>query len=190
MIKDSEMIKNLIEFVRDRETVLSNKPDCKNIEEMFNVLIKPLLKTGTYKIPTSATKKKEFSGELFALSVYAKYHSVNNWQYEPKIDNELTPDFMINDNHYLEVYSPALNHDNSSSGYYLKDDGTGKFLRKNLISVIEEKSIKYRVENIIFIIHVICAEFGIDLQKSLKNIKLASSSHQVYLYHGSKEHRI
>lgn len=181
---DDFLLPSFISFLKKRENPLSNRVDIKNTKRIYNSFIKPLLSKGEYSSSMSKNDLEKFAGELFALSMFAKKHEVCDWVYEPKI-NDLTPDFSVNRGNYiLEIYTPTMNHNSTHLNYYLKAD------REQLRKKVENKSKQYKFLALKILVHVVVGDFTNDLIGSLKKVRLANASHDLYLYHGEREYVI
>lgn len=182
-MNDNENMNKLKEFVANRGTPPYNRSSTKYVNNVYYSFIKPLLRLNknTLKI-----KKEETIGEFFALSIHAKRYIINNYIHQPKV-NKLTPDFLVNNDTYFEIYCPTMNRDINNKNYYLQKDHNGKFSRINLTSNIEEKSSKYKNLKLTIIVLIICNDFLNDLKNSLKNVELKSNNHKLFLYFGDKE---
>lgn len=191
-------------FMESRTTPMNPVVNTEGINTIAEEVLLPLL-DAALKTPslTNEQKETEFAGDLFALAMYAKNHELRSWLYSPRCVNNLTPDFLINDDQYVEVYSPSLNHgsDELLYGYGLNVNDNvynGNFVMveqpesrfKRLIDEVEAKSVKYKALKAIFLVHVVFNEFIHDIQSDLNQVGLSSTEHQVLLYHGQTEYEV
>lgn len=182
--KDEQLLSSFKSFLQKRENILSNGIDIESTNHLYNQFIIPLLEKGEYSLSVSKNDMEKFAGEIFALSMYAKYHLVNSWKHEPNVEDK-TPDFEIdNGDYYIEIYSPAINHKNSNLNYYLNTD------RNQLRYKIEKKSKQYDLLNLKIIVSVVVTDFTNDLMKSLEKASLVTNKHSLILYHGDREYII
>ena len=176
---------SVVSFLHKRDNILSSKVNLNNAKAVIDTLIIPLLRIGKYKEPNSKNEMEKFIGELLTLSIYAKTHTVKIWLHNPILENKLSPDFSVNNNdHYLEIYSPVINHQNTILDYYKMTD------RKNIGKKIENKSKKYKNYIVKILVQILVTDFVNDMTTTLKIVKLHCKDHQIILYHGDKEYKI
>lgn len=189
-MKKTDLLESFRTFIRDRENTISRGVSLENTELIFDRVISTTLQKGSLTVTLSKQDRVKFMGEVFALSVYDKKHNIQDWVYEPNVD-ELHPDFSIDKNStYIEIYSPIINKDKNGHEYYLQKDSKGNYARKNITKSVKVKSKKYKNCELIIIVHVVTGDFVTDLVKSLANVRLQNEKHKIYLYHGDNEHKI
>lgn len=120
---------------------------------------------------------RQFIKEIFALYCHAQYEFVGRWLYEPKLSNRTTPDFLINDNEYVEIYTPKLYIPDKITHNFFPSDGT--YITKE----INEKSRKYAQYKLTIIIQVLNNGFIGIVTKQAKRVTIVNPDHKLYVYH-------
>ncbi|NTU46321.1 hypothetical protein HGA88_01725 [Candidatus Roizmanbacteria bacterium] len=189
-INDINMLNGLRGFVEKRQCVTNSGVHLGGTEKIYFAYIKPMLekrKLNKGMLPRSTMSRTEmeiYVGELFALAMYDKYHKISNWRCNPTIKN-MTPDFYINDeSEIVEVYSPALNSNESNWEFYIKT------LLPELRDYVQSKTHKYDFVPLTIIVHIITTQFIDTILDSLRQVDLRSLEHKLILYHGDKEYLI
>lgn len=196
---DQEAIQHLEKFTGDRINFTSRNVNRDGVGKIYYDTMEPILTRG--KIPEFKSKQEEktFAGSMLALSVYAKDHKVCKWKYEPSICGK-TPDFLVNDQQYIEIYSPhndlpqktkdklekkksASNNAVYSTGLWLEEKG---FIRNQVKNNLNKKSKNYENFPVLFLVNTIAADFTEDVIKSLKGVHLKTEQHSIIYYHGDR----
>lgn len=195
---NQEYINILTEAIKDRENIFSKNPDPKTIELILESIIKPVLDKGSVPIFSGDDEKKKFVVEIFALACYAKDNKIDKWEYNPFLPNsKKTPDFLVNDIDYIEVYSPISDLSKDIKQDLIKQEESGALVLNTGFlpvssfhhgvakSYLEEKSTKYKDYKITFLVHTAAGGFPIDMINSLKQVNLASPEHHISYYQGN-----
>lgn len=185
-INRANNIKAFTQFFENRRS--KTRPQFSSVDRagvvsLYEDYVEPMLQL--WSSPKSRMTEPDlvdFIGEVFALAIFAKDNMVSSWRKDPKLINNLTPDFIINDTAYIEVYSPEIDfwkNISEDGGFQPAED-----LRRQLtiIDTLEAKSSKYNGYPMIILVMVHEYPFADDLPKIYKDIKHLSEHRIVGMY--------
>lgn len=197
---DSQYKNILIKVMEKRENTFSKDVNIPAVDDIFQLIIKPILVLGTIPTLSGDDEKEKFVLELFALACFSKDNTINEWEYNPVLTgSNLTPDFLLNKSQYLEVYSPvsdlprnmlATIKQQEIEGSSIPSTGfqpVSTFWHSVAKPYLENKSVKYKNYKITFLVHTIAGGFSVDMINTLKQIQLSSPDHQLVYYKGNKK---
>ncbi len=174
-INSTNNIKALADFLKQRRS--KTRPELSSVKKslipsIYNQFILPML--NLWSNPKSKITESDlidFMGEVFALSIYSIYNTVSNWEKDPKLSNNLTPDFLINNSDYVEIYSPEIDfwkNVSSTAGF----QPAAELLTQNtVVKTVETKSNKYSGCSMVILVIVYNYPFPNDLSKIYEHIK-------------------
>ena len=182
---DANNILCLVKFLKNRDS--KSRPqglDATGISHVYVNLIRPLLNKGSQSKMTEPDLV-DFMGEILALSIYAEKNTVDSWHYNPEIDSGLTPDFLVNGDEYVEIYSPEVDFWKKvpdTQGFFPVG---GRFDQNTMVETIEKKSSKYKSTPMTILVVIHQYPFPDDIVKACKKVTM-NNSHRLLCLYGSQ----
>lgn len=174
-INHTNNTKAFIQFLEKRISKTRPQSESVNlsaIPSLYASFIDPMLRLwNNPKSKITEPDLVDFMGEVFALSIYSKDNTVSTWQKDPKLSNSLTPDFLVNNSDYVEIYSPEIDFWKNVSST-LEFQPMAELLTQNtIVETVEAKSSKYSGYPMIILVMVHNYPFSRDLPKIYERIK-------------------
>lgn len=174
-INRANNIKAFTQFFENRRSKARpqfNSVNTAGITSIYDDFVEPMLQLWSNpKSKITEADLIDFMGEVFALAIYSKGNVVSNWRKDPKLVNNLTPDFIINEASYIEVYSPEIDFWKNVSGDGGFQPATELLQQSTIIDTVGAKSSKYNGYPMIILVMVHNYPFPDDLPKIYKSIK-------------------
>ena len=179
---DTNNIVSLVKFLQNRDSKTRPRGlDAMGISQIYISLIKPLLSKGKQSKMTEPDLV-DFMGEILALSVYGQKYQIDLWQYDPKLDGGLTPDFLVNNSEYVEVYSPEVDFWKKVPNTTEFFPANGVFDQNTMAETIESKSSKYQDTPMTILVAIHQYPFPDDIVKACQKATLRKNHRLLCLY--------